>query len=100
MREKGLSGRKHLKPDHGMLFVFDYMRKQGFWMKDTHIPLSIAFISADGKIFQIEQMDPLDLHVIMSISPVRYALEVNKGFFAENGITVGMQVDLSKIVDR
>ena len=99
-REKGLSGREHLKADHGMLFVFDYLRKQGFWMKDTHIPLSIAFISADGKILQIEQMEPLDLHPVASHSPIRYALEVNKGFFQENGITVGMRVDLSNVVDR
>lgn len=100
LREKGLSRRKRLKAEHGMLFVFQYSRRQRFWMKDTSIPLSIAFISPDGTIFQIEQMKPYDLSWVTSHSPAKYALEVNQGFFNENGITVGMNVDLTNVIDN
>ena len=100
LRTKGLSGRKRLQAGHGMLFVFDFSRGQSFWMKDTSIPLSIAFISHEGMILQIEQMKPFDLNKISSDSPAQYALEVNQGFFKENGITVGMQVDLSNVTDQ
>ena len=97
---KGLSGRNHLKADHGMLFVFQYSRRLSFWMKDTSIPLSIAFISPDGTIRQIEQMMPFDLNLVKSDAPVKYALEVNQGFFKKNGITVGMRVDLSNMTGK
>jgi uncharacterized membrane protein (UPF0127 family) len=100
LRSKGLSNRKRLKSGRGMLFVFDFSRRQSFWMKDTPIPLSIAFISSDGTIRQIEQMTPFDLNKTPSHSPAQYALEVNQGFFKENGISVGMQVDLSNVTDQ
>ena len=100
LRAKGLSNRKRLKAAHGMLFVFDFSRRQSFWMKDTSIPLSIAFISPDGTIRQIEQMQPFDLSKTTSHSPVPYALEVNQGFFKENGITVGTRVDLSNVTGK
>ena len=100
LQAKGLSGRKRLKAGGGMLFVFEYSRKRSFWMKDTSIPLSIAFISSKGSILQIEQMTPFDLRPIISHSPVRYALEVNQGFFKKNGITVGMPVDLTNLINR
>jgi uncharacterized membrane protein (UPF0127 family) len=96
--EKGLSGRKKLAEGEGMLFVFDFQRRYSFWMKDTSIPLSIAFISSDGRITQIEQMTPFDPQPVTPRSSVKYALEVNHGFFQENGITVGMQVDLTNVV--
>ena len=100
LRTKGLSGRKRLQDGHGMLFVFEFSRKQSFWMKDTSIPLSIAFISSAGMIRQIEQMKPFDLSKVASHSPVQYALEVNPGFFKENGIAVGMPVDLSNVINK
>ena len=100
LRAKGLKGRKRLKEGGGMLFVFEYTRKQSFWMKDTSIPLSIAFISRDGTIRQIERMDPFDFNKTTSDSPVQYALEVNQGFFKENGITVGSHVDLTNVIDK
>ena len=100
LRAKGLKGRKRLKEGGGMLFVFEYTRKQSFWMKDTSIPLSIAFISRDGTIRQIERMSPFDLNRLTSDSPVQYALEVNQGFFKENNITVGMPVDLTNVINR
>ena len=100
LRAKGLSGRKSLKADRGMVFVFEYLRIQSFWMKDTSIPLSIAFISPEGTIRQIEQMAPFDLGQVTSDSPAQYALEVNQGYFKENNITVGMRVDLSNVTDK
>jgi uncharacterized membrane protein (UPF0127 family) len=100
LRSKGLSNRKRLKSGRGMLFIFEFSRKQSFWMKDTPIPLSIAFISSDGTIRQIEQMTPFDLSKTPSHSPAQYALEVNQGFFKENGISVGMQVDLSNVINK
>ncbi|MHC5185356.1 MAG: DUF192 domain-containing protein [Planctomycetota bacterium] len=100
LRAKGLKGRKRLKEGGGMLFVFEYTRKQSFWMKDTSIPLSIAFISPDGTIRQIEQMKPFELGRVTSHSPVQYALEANQGFFKENGITVGMPVDLTNVTNK
>ncbi len=69
-------------------------------MKDTLIPLSIAFISPDGAIRQIEQMTPFDLRLVTSHSPAQYALEVNQGFFKENGITVGARVDLTNVLNK
>ena len=99
LREKGLSGRKHLPSGRGMLFIFDFQRNQSFWMKDTSIPLSIAFISAEGEILQIEQMDPGDLDPVTSDRSAKYALEVNKGFFQENGIKPGSKVDLTNVLD-
>ena len=95
--EKGLSGRKRLADGQGMLFIFDFQRRYSFWMKDTSIPLSIAFISAEGQILQIEQMAPFDSQPVASHSPVKYALEVNRGFFQENGIQIGMSVDLKNL---
>lgn len=100
LREKGLSNRNYLKAGHGMLFVFDFQRRVNFWMKDTQIPLSIAFISSKGTILQIEQMEPMELRRVKSDYSVRYALEVNQGFFQENGITVGMHVDLTNVTNR
>lgn len=96
--EKGLSGRKQLAQGEGMLFVFDFQRRVSFWMKDTSIPLSIAFISADGRITQIEQMAPFDPQPVASRASVKYVLEVNQGFFQKNGIEVGMQIDLTNVV--
>ncbi len=100
LREIGLSGRKTLKAGHGMLFVFEFPNRANFWMKDTSIPLSIAFISTDGNILQIEQMTPFDLSLISSRYPVKYALEVNRDFFQENGITVGDAIDLTNVIER
>lgn len=100
LREKGLSGRKTLKAGHGMLFVYELPNRANFWMKDTSIPLSIAFISTEGIILQIEQMTPFDLNLTSSRYPAKFALEVNQGFFQENGITVGDIVDLTNVIER
>lgn len=85
-RERGLMYRQSLPNDHGMYFVFEKEDWLSFYMKDTRIPLTIAFISTDGIIQSIEDMTPLDEQPVHSSSPARFALEVNRGWFEENGI--------------
>lgn len=91
-RECGLMDRKHLHKDGGMLFKFHYPTFASFWMKNTYIPLDIAFLDDNGKILQIESMVPLSTKAIYSNRQCKYALEVNKGWFAKNGIMVGSVV--------
>ncbi len=93
-RTTGLMNRKSLDKESGMLFVFESDRKLSFWMKNTYIPLSIAFISSDGIIKEIRDMAPLSLESIVSKNNVRYALEVNKGYFQEKNISAGDKVIL------
>lgn len=92
-RETGLMNRFSLKPDHGMIFVFERAEPQAFWMRNTYIPLSIAFIASDGRIVNIEDMAPLDDRTHWSTAPAQYALEMRKGWFAERGIVAGEKVD-------
>lgn len=89
---KGLMHRKSLSGNKGMLFTYERDRKLSFWMKNTSIPLSIAFISADGTIKEIYDMKPFSLKQVSSRHSVRYALEVNQGYFEELGISVGDRV--------
>ncbi len=94
-RRRGLMGRRAKLPENaGMLFVFGQEQRLSFWMKDTHIPLSIAFIDAEGRIVYIQDMRPLDTTSHISARPASYALEVNWGFFAERGIGVGDEVEI------
>ncbi|MCX8058956.1 MAG: DUF192 domain-containing protein [Spirochaetes bacterium] len=93
-RQKGLSGRDNLPEYNGMLFVFENDQVVSFWMKDTKIPLSIAFITKDGVIVGIYDMEPFSLNTVSSIYPVRYALEVNKGLFNKLGISAGDTIKL------
>jgi uncharacterized membrane protein (UPF0127 family) len=88
-REMGLMHRFSLRPDHGMVFVFESMQPQAFWMKNTFIPLSIAFIAPDGRIINIDDMAPQDESLHWSRGPALYALEMRKGWFAERGIRAG-----------
>jgi uncharacterized protein len=88
----GLMYRFSLKPDHGMVFVFDRSQPRAFWMKNTFIPLSIAFIAADGRILNIEDMAPQDETSHYSNGPAMYTLEMRKGWFAEHGIKPGDRV--------
>jgi hypothetical protein len=91
-RSTGLMHRFSLRPDHGMLFVFAAPDRQGFWMKNTFIPLSIAFIGDDGRIVNIADMSPQTETTHWSRGPVRYALEMRKGWFGERGIRPGDRV--------
>ncbi|MCA1716362.1 MAG: DUF192 domain-containing protein [Actinobacteria bacterium] len=95
-RQTGLMRRTVLPEDAGMLFVFEGEQTLSFWMRDTLIPLSIAYIDAEGRIVDIQDMQPLDdipPHYV-SAGPAQYALEVNQGFFEERGVTVGDTVEL------
>jgi hypothetical protein len=84
--------RESLPEDQGMLFVFEQDANHSFWMKDTTIPLSIAFIEAGGDIIGIRDMQPLDQTLLSPGAPYRYAVEVNQGWFERNDITVGSTV--------
>lgn len=88
-QEKGLMNRKSLDEDRGMLFVYDRDSRKSFWMKNTLIPLSIAYIAADGTIREIYDMEPLSTRIVDSRYSVRYALEVNQGAFDRQGIKPG-----------
>jgi uncharacterized membrane protein (UPF0127 family) len=91
-RETGLMNRFSLKPDHGMLFVFERSEPLSFWMRNTFVALSIAFISADGRILNIEDMRPQTDDPHWSKGAALYALEMKKGWFAERGIVAGALV--------
>jgi len=91
-RQTGLMYRFSLAPDSGMLFVFDASRPQSFWMRNTSVALSIAFIDAQGTILNIEDMAPRDERATWSVGPALYALEMRKGWFAQKGIGPGARV--------
>jgi uncharacterized membrane protein (UPF0127 family) len=92
----GLSHRAVLPGSQGMLFVFSEPRRLSFWMKDTHMPLTIAFLDEEGVIMDIQPMAPDQTRErYRSPGPARYALEVNPGWFQARGIGVGDQVVFS-----
>lgn len=91
-RAKGLMHRKELAPNSGMLFVFEQPNVQCFWMRNTLIPLSIAFILDDGTIANIADMAPMTENSHCSVAPVRYTLEMEQGWFAKRGITAGKKI--------
>ncbi|MBN1534921.1 MAG: DUF192 domain-containing protein [Spirochaetes bacterium] len=87
--------RKGLDKNRGMIFMYSSEEYLTFWMKNTYIPLSIAYISGEGVIHEIYDMKPLDTSIVYpSRLPARYALEVNRGWFREHGITQGCRVNL------
>lgn len=88
-RAQGLMYRQYLAPNSGMLFVFDYPMPACFWMKNTPLPLSIAFITEAGTITNIETMHPFDTSSVCPLGPVKYALEMKQGWFAEQSIYAG-----------
>ena len=94
-RACGLSHRSSLPEHHGMLFLYPNPRPLTFWMENTKIPLSIAFIDDNGRILSIQKMVPMQIEEqYRSPKPVRYALEVNQGWFAKHNIVVGDVIDL------
>lgn len=93
----GLMHRKALPDGRGMLFVFDRDRQPAFWMKNTLIPLSIAYIARDGTVMDIFDMEPLSEATVASSHWVRYALEVPVGFFQRAGLAVGDLVKIPQI---
>lgn len=91
-RAMGLMYRDSLPAEQGMLFVYSDTRVRSFWMKNTRIPLSIAFIDRAGTIVHIADMRPLDETPVSSVTEVPYALEMNQGWFTRNDVAVGDRV--------
>jgi uncharacterized protein len=91
-RENGLMNRKKLPENNGMLFVYKTLDNHCFWMRDTYLPLSIAFLRDDGTIINIADMQPYSLYEHCPNEPVRYALEMNQGWFAKKNINVGTRI--------
>ena len=91
-REQGLMHRKSLPENNGMLFVFDRPARSCMWMKNTLIPLSVAFIDYDGTIVNIEEMAPMTTDSHCSAGWIRYALEMNAGWFRKNGLKPGSRI--------
>jgi uncharacterized membrane protein (UPF0127 family) len=88
-RTLGLMYRDEMGADRGMLFIYPRAEERNFWMKDTRIPLSIAYADAAGTIVQIADMQPFDTTPVPSGAPAMYALEMNKGWFAAHDVKVG-----------
>ena len=95
-RARGLMFRESLPEEQGMLFVFEQEGQASFWMKDTRVPLSITFIEGEGEIVDIQDMEPLSEELHGPAEPYLYAVEVNQGWFAENGIGVGSGVRIAR----
>lgn len=91
-RQKGLMDRQSMPADAGMLFIFDRISNGPFWMRNTYIPLDIAFLDADGTILTIRQGVPLSEELLFPGVPYWYVLEVNQGWFASHGFGVGDRV--------
>lgn len=91
---KGLQDTPNLSQDEGMLFCYSQEKKPSFWMKNTTIPLSIAFIDKDMLITQINDLEPLSKKSIKSNKKIKWALEVNQGWFADNNISIGDKVEI------
>ena len=85
----GLMFRKTMGTNDGMLFIFDEPRQQCFWMKNTLLPLSVAFIADDGSVVNLDNMKPQTLDSHCSTKPVRFVLEMNVGWFDKRGIKAG-----------
>ena len=92
-RAKGLMFRESLPRDEGMLFVYESERRLSFWMRNTLIPLDVAYIDSQGRIVDIQTMEPRDETSHWSASDAQYALEMNAGWFADNGVGVGALVE-------
>jgi uncharacterized protein len=92
-RTIGLMHRKNMPHNEGMLFVFTQPDTQCFWMKNTPLPLSAAFIADDGSVVNIEDMQPLSLATHCSKKPVRYVLEMHQGWFKKRGLAVGAKLE-------
>jgi uncharacterized membrane protein (UPF0127 family) len=92
-RTIGLMFRKEMPQHEGMLFVFEQPSRQCFWMKNTLLPLSAAFIDDKGTVVNVEEMKPQTLESHCSAKPVRYVLEMNQGWFARKGIKPGAKLD-------
>ena len=92
-RMTGLMHRRMMPENRGMLFVFPYAQPLSFWMMNTYLPLSIAYLDEQGVIVNITDMKPLTPDPHPSAKPAKYALEMNQGWFAKHGIKAGAKVE-------
>ena len=90
--------RREMCENCGMLFKFDSVKIASIWMKNTYIPLDLAYINAFGKIIDIRALQPHDLTSVSSSMPVLYALEMNQGWFEKNGLSTGDTVKLPSYI--
>jgi len=101
LQSRGLMFREALADDAGMLFVYRQAQELKFWMLNTSIPLSIGFFDKSGILFEIKDMNPFTIFPqTISSQPARYALEVNRGWFARNNLTVGCRLVLNAESER
>ena len=99
-RREGLMFRKSIPKNYGMFFVWDYKRQQCMWMKDTSLSLSVAYISNKGEILEIYDSVPFSKKSVCSKNSVRYALEVNRGWFKKNNINIGDSINIKGIISN
>ena len=97
-RKLGLMYRENLPYDNAMFFIWEYKKRQCMWMRNTYIPLNVAYLDSSGKILEIYDMVPLSDESVCSKKRVRYALEVNLNWFEDNNILVGDVIDISNLV--
>lgn len=97
-RMRGLMFRDSLGPNQGMLFVFDETTTHCMWMKNTLIPLSVAFLDESARVINVADMTPQSEEAHCAAQPARYALEMTRGWFAQRGLGAGAQI--RGIVDR
>ena len=96
-RKKGLMYRRSIPNNYGMLFVWPYEGQQCMWMKNTYVPLSVAYMDIRGKIIEIYDMVPFSKDSVCSTKAAKYALEVNSGWFEEKNINIGDSIEIKKI---
>jgi len=97
-QRQGLMFRKELPENHGMLFLSERPRKQGFWMKNTSLPLDIGFFDAGGRLIEVHKLFPYDETGVASRSDqILIAIETNRGWYAKNGIRPGAQLDTESL---
>jgi uncharacterized membrane protein (UPF0127 family) len=92
-RQVGLMNRRMLPENRGMLFVFPEVAMHGMWMMNTYVPLSVAFLDREGRIINIEDMQPQTQNTHSASKPAKYALEMNLGWFAKRGIKAGTKIE-------
>ena len=91
-RMQGLMHRRSMPPNAGMVFVFTQEERHCMWMRNTFLPLSVAFLDAEGRILNIEDMEPQTEDNHCAAAPAHFALEMNRGWFADKGIKPGQRI--------
>ena len=99
-RKKGLMFKSSIPQDYGMFFIWPCEKKQCMWMRNTYMPLSVAYINNQGKILEIYDMVPESERSVCSTKRAKYALEVNKDWFEKNNINIGDMLSIRSIVQN